>query len=258
MVGSVLPAWTLPVPPRSSSDVQGAAHAILRRAEFASPHRSLPAAAWHWVSEHIGRWLDDLGGGAGGARLGWLGVVAAVAAATGAIVWAVRHRERWGGRPRRTHGVVVSDVGAPRPLEAWLAEAAGCEARGAWQGCVRARYRALLAALVQRGVTDERPGRTSGEYLRRVSARLPEAADAMKEATGCFEECWYGHKEAGPAESAKLARLTEQILAAADGRKAPRGRGVTGGPRGLVGAGGVVGAEAMVGAGAAPTVSGPP
>src|SRR5207244_8332949 len=102
---------------------------------------------------------------------------------------------------------------AARPPGDWEAGAAGHEAAGRWRDAVRCRYRALVADLARRGVVDEVPGRTSGEYRAEVTASLPAAAADFTGATDLFERAWYGAADAGPDDDERFKRLAERVLA---------------------------------------------
>ncbi len=94
----------------------------------------------------------------------------------------------------------------------WLAEAAACEARGDWQAALRARYRALVAELARRGLVDEIPGRTTGEYRAEVAANLPLAAPEFSNATDLFELAVYGHAPTGPEDASRVRQLSDRVL----------------------------------------------
>jgi hypothetical protein len=80
---------------------------------------------------------------------------------------------------------------------------------------LRARYRALVAELAARGVVDEVPGRTTGEYRAEVIANLPGAAPEFGGATELFEATVYGDRSAGPSDTAELDALADRVLAGA-------------------------------------------
>src|SRR4029450_4451834 len=60
------------------------------------------------------------------------------------------------------------------------------------RAALRSRYRALAPDLASRGLVEEVPGRTAGEYRRQVGRALPEAATDFAGATELFEVAWYG------------------------------------------------------------------
>ena len=105
-----------------------------------------------------------------------------------------------------------------RRADQWEAEAERLEAAGDWKPALRARFRALVATLVERGHVDDVPGRTTGEYRAEVRAGLPEAADAFAGATYLFEDAWYGDEPTGEVENARFRALATDVLAHAPKR----------------------------------------
>jgi hypothetical protein len=108
---------------------------------------------------------------------------------------------------------VDTDVG--RPPTDWQAEALAHESAGEWREALRCRYRAMVAALAARGLIDEVPGRTSGEYRAVVTRSVPGAAPDFSGATELFERAWYGGKPTGPEDSARFRELSERVLVGA-------------------------------------------
>jgi hypothetical protein len=212
-------SWTiwrlrpLPAPQADPERVRQAARDILGRPEFRPPRRSLPAAAWHWLSTQIGKLLGDLFGlGGGGAATGAV-VSAGLLALVVFVGWlVVRH---WTGLPSRRHDApfTVTPGWRARSAAEWRAEAAAHEAAGRWRDALRARYRALVAELAGRGLVEEIPGRTSGEYRRMVDLSVPAGAGPFDEATSLFEETWYGDRRSGPDDQVRFDRLAGRVLA---------------------------------------------
>jgi len=162
------------------------------------------------VLDWIGRLFDRLTGAAGpGSVVGLIIVAAAVAVVVVLLARFARSVQR-----DRVSGVRVSgQVG--RPATDWRAEAAAHEAAGRWRDALRCRYRALVADLAARGLVDEIPGRTSGEYRREVAASLPDAAPEFSDATDLFERAWYGAAPAGPEENERFVGLADRVLSGA-------------------------------------------
>jgi hypothetical protein len=203
----------LPAPTIDPQRVKDLTQQILRRREFQPPRRSLLQAAWHWLSNQIGKLLSNLfGGGSFGSdnvALVVVGVVSIVVIAL--VVTAVVRRGR-GGRGPRQPVVVLRGPGASPSPAAWRAEAAAHEAAGRWRDALRCRYRALVAELVGRGLVEEIPGRTSGEYRRDVTAVVPAAGPAFDGATDLFEESWYGDRPTGPEDQERFDDLARRVL----------------------------------------------
>ncbi len=205
---------TLPVPTDDPAKVRDLADRILKRPEFQPPRRGVLEAAWHWLSTELGNVLSRLFGGSGGIS-GWLAVLVVAVVAVVVIVLVgltVRNRGAGSSGPRRPV-VVLAGRGPNRSAAEWRREAALNEAAGRWRDALRCRYRALVADLAGRGVVEEVPGRTSGEYRLDVGAVAPAAGPDFDGATDLFEQAWYGDRPTGPADQAAFDELSERVLA---------------------------------------------
>jgi hypothetical protein len=69
-----------------------------------------------------------------------------------------------------------------------------------------------VADLAARGLVEEVPGRTAGEYRRQVDAVVPEVAPAFDGATSLFEGAWYGGRSTGAEEAARFRELEARVL----------------------------------------------
>jgi Domain of unknown function (DUF4129) len=103
-------------------------------------------------------------------------------------------------------------AGRRRSAAEWRAEAEAQERAGAWREAVRSRYRALVADLAARGLVEEVPGRTAGEYRREVGEALPAVATDFAGATELFEVAWYGRSDTGAQEASQLRDLSDRVL----------------------------------------------
>ncbi|WP_330359630.1 DUF4129 domain-containing protein [Actinosynnema sp. ALI-1.44] len=74
--------------------------------------------------------------------------------------------------------------------------ALAAEAQGNLAEAVRERFRAVVRGLEERGVLDERSGRTVDEVAGAAGARLPEHADALRAAARIFDDVCYGGRAA--------------------------------------------------------------
>jgi hypothetical protein len=216
----------LPTPTNDPARIRDLTQQILRRREFQPPKRTLLGAAWHWLTTEIGKLLGRLFGGGGFGGNSALFVVVAVAAVVVALV-VVTVRGRGRGRTKAGLPVVVlRGYGAGRSPADWRAEAAAHEAAGRWREALRCRYRALIAELVGRGLVEEIPGRTSGEYRHDVTAVVPAAAPAFDGATDLFEQAWYGDRPIGREDQEAFDDLARRVLTPAGGapgsRETPR------------------------------------
>jgi Domain of unknown function (DUF4129) len=211
---TVLVRWavaTLPVPHHDPLQVRGAAQDILRRAEFQPSKRSWWSAAIHWVLHGLGQLLGRLLGIGGGSGVqGWLAVAALVAVVVVVVLLAVRYWVPLARNPSRP--VVMTAARRGRSAVDWRAEAARHERDGRWRDALRCRYRALVADLAGRGVVEEVPGRTAGEYRAEMQARAPAVATEFAGATALFEDAWYGDRPTGPDEQAHFDELAGRVV----------------------------------------------
>jgi len=183
-----------------------AVHAILSRPEF-QPTPVTPIERLRtWVLHELGRLIENV------LSFGPHGIVGALIALVllgGLVFIIVRSVMATGTNPVR-EGFVVG--GERRPPEDWLAEAVRREAEGDWRGALRCRYRALVAELARRGLIEEIPGTTTGEYKRAVGAYLPTGATEFGGATELFELAWYGDEPTDAETAASFRALSERVL----------------------------------------------
>jgi Domain of unknown function (DUF4129) len=202
----VVAAGDLPAPTRDPDRVREAVREVLARPEFRPPERSLLQRAWDWLLEQAGRLLAELGASGVG---GIVGLAVLVLALLGIGLLAARFSRGVTPSPE----VRAAVPGAPRrPAADWRAEAEAHERAGRWRQAVRCRHRALVAELAARGLVDEVPGRTAGEYRREVGRSLPDAAADFAGATELFELAWYGRGEPGAPEASRVRELSGRVL----------------------------------------------
>jgi hypothetical protein len=216
--GSVVVGWVvagvgwaqeqggLRVPVRDPDQVREVTREVLSRPEFRMPERSLLERVLDWVLEVTGRLLAALGGSGAG---GIVGLVLLGLILLGVGVLAARFSRGLTPSPEVAAAV---PAGRPRSAAEWRADAEAQERAGAWREAVRSRYRALVADLAHRGVVEEIPGRTAGEYRREVGRSLPDAAGDFAGATELFEVAWYGRADTGAREAAHLRDLSDRVL----------------------------------------------
>jgi hypothetical protein len=199
----------LPEPQLDAPRVREAIEAILARREFAPEPRSWTERARDLVIERLGDLLGALFDGGAGGLVGWIvvGVLTVVA-----VLAALRFTRGLRGDPTATSD---TDRAQRRPAADWQAAAAAHEAAGEWRAALRCRWRALVADLDGRGLVEEVPGRTAGEYRRQVAVALPGAAPDFDAATALFEEAWYGEHPAGAEQVERLGALSARVLAGA-------------------------------------------
>ena len=193
-------------PQRDAATARDAARRVLDRPEYRRPAPTLLQRARSWARRQLERLLGAVLGGGRGEMLFW-------AVAAGGLVVTVFLVVRF-GRGMSADPARRMSVPAPRRRTAaeWRAEAEAHESAGRWRAGLRCRYRALLADLAERGVVDEVPGRTAGEYRREVEERAPAVAEPFGRATELFEQAWYGNRPTGADEAAAFDDLATRVL----------------------------------------------
>jgi hypothetical protein len=203
----------LPEPESSADQVQEVIDRILARPEFAPAPRSAPERGRDWVAERLDELLEAIFAAGAGSAVGWA-IVALLVAIT--VVLAVRF-----SRGVRSDPVLapMPSSGARRPATDWRTDAATHEAAGRWRAALRCWWRALVADLAGRGLVEEAPGRTAGEYRRQVATAAPAAAVDFDAATVLFEDAWYGDRPADATQAQRLRALSARVLEEAGSRK---------------------------------------
>lgn len=187
-----------------------------------------------WLADRLHGLSDGLVGHLPGRGVGALGLVAlAVVAVAGVRIWL--------GPARRTarRAELAADGAHAGPATAadLRAAADAYAARGAWAEAVRARLRAAVRCLEERGMAEPRPGRTLGELETVVGAAVPGAAAAFAGAARAFGEIWYGGARAD-AEAYRAAVAADTAITRAT---VARAAAVTAGATGATGNAGATG-----------------
>ena len=207
---------------------------ILSQRQF-NPRPSLFQRVGHVLNQWLAWLLDRLD--LGSYSNSWVSDAIVVALAVGVVV-AVAVAARRGvfrrlSSPGASPGVLVTDGGVVLTPEAWRREAGRLAAEGRYREALRCRYRAVVGELAQRGVIDEVPGRTSGDYERLVNRLLPGVSARFSALTASFERCWYGREPSDASGQAAFDEIARSLVADVDanlhkgsvgtGHRGPRG-----------------------------------
>ncbi|MGQ0618200.1 MAG: DUF4129 domain-containing protein [Acidimicrobiia bacterium] len=201
------PAQGEPGPP--ADEIRRRADDIAGR-EFAQ-HESLLERALGWVGDR----RPDVGpGGTAGSGPGFVGVALTLVILVVGLVLLWRILGRLGTvLDQRAEGppAFVTESDRRRSEADWRALAEAAEGAGRLRQALRARYGELVAALVAMRALDTVPGRTSGEYRRRLAASVPGGADDFGAATELFETAWYGGKAPSPEAYDRFRTLAGRV-----------------------------------------------
>lgn len=164
--------------------------------------------------ERAAQWLDDRVGEA----LGWLhgtlpgglsGVLLLVL--LGVVLFVVARL--WVGKRARAHRIRRDGVLPPSPPSAdeYRRAAERDAAQGRWNDAVQNRFRGLVRELEERGVFEERSGRTATEAGRTAGEWLPELAQEFRDVAILFNGVRYGRQEATPQDVSRMADVEAAV-----------------------------------------------
>jgi hypothetical protein len=160
------------------------------------------SAVLRWLADAYHRLVSATPGGA----LGLLVIIAVVAG----VVLVLLRRRGVSVRARRRAGAEL-DVPVNRTADDLRREADALAARGEWAEAVRARLRAVVRALEERGIVDPRPGRTAAEVAAEAGSARPDLRDALWSGALTFGEIWYGDRRATASDDRVLAELDAAV-----------------------------------------------
>jgi hypothetical protein len=182
------------------------ARGILARPEFRTAPKPLVDRARDWLFHRIGRLISLLASGGAGS---FIAIAIVVLAALVIVILVARYSRTVRADPAHALPPVLVER---RAAGDWLADAIAYEQAGSWRNALRCRYRALVAELAGRGVLDEVPGTTAGEYRIAVGRRVPAVGRPFGQASDLFERAWYGDEPGGPDEAGQFRRLADEVL----------------------------------------------
>jgi hypothetical protein len=78
-------------------------------------------------------------------------------------------------------------------------------------------FRTIAARAVERGLLEERPGRTARELATDLDPVLPAHADELTRASALFDQVFYGHRSAVAGEPSTLLDLDDALREARPG-----------------------------------------
>lgn len=174
-----------------------------------------------WVTEQL-QGLE----GVGLPPLGALAVVVGVAVVVVLLaLWVAGPVRGRVATRRRARAVLAADD--RRSADDVRAAADAAAAAGDWSTAVAERFRAVVRGLEERGVLDERPGRTAHEAAGLAARALPGVAAELAHGGDRFDDVVYGERAATADDDRRMRALDDAVRAARAGG-APVGAGVGG------------------------------
>lgn len=190
----------------SSDDARAAASRELTDPAYPAAQPPLLERVVTWIVNRLTEWLDAVSsvvpGGPGGL------LVLALAAVVVAII--VRLRVGKVAMDRRGGGRAVFS-GRPQSSAEHRQAADQAFARGDLVKAVRERFRAIVRDLEQRGVLDERSGRTVDETAAEAGRQLPGRATELRHAAQIFDDIVYGGRAATAEDYQRLATIDAAV-----------------------------------------------
>ncbi|MFC8191152.1 DUF4129 domain-containing protein [Cellulomonas sp. NPDC057328] len=149
--------------------------------------------------------------------LGALALVVGVAVVVVAIaLWVAGPVRGRVATRRRAQAVLAADD--RRTADDLRAAADAAATAGDWAAAVAERFRAVVRALEERGVLDERPGRTAHEAAGLAARALPAVAGDLALGGDRFDDVVYGHRGATPEDDRRMRDVDAAVRAARVGR----------------------------------------
>jgi uncharacterized membrane protein len=188
-------------------DARRAASAELADPGYRAAEPSLVDKVLTWIGERI---ADLLSGVSNSVPGGIFGVVVLLVVVIVLVVVIRLKAGKLGRAARRQHQVFE---GRARSADEYRRSAEAAAARGDFDEAVRERFRAVVRALEQRALLDERSGRTADEAAADAGGLLPGCADELRHAAGEFDDVHYGGRAASPEAYQRLVDLDARAQA---------------------------------------------
>jgi hypothetical protein len=188
-------------------EARDAARQELERREYDEARPSLTYRAISWVIEKIQEALDHASSVPGG-RLGVLLILLVAGLLVAVVVVRLRPSMRTPLSADLFEGAAVLTAAQHRQA----ADAAA--ARGDHAEAVRERLRAVVRSLEERGILDQRPGRTALEVSAEAAKTVPALAEPLRRGAVTFERIWYGGQPADASAYAVLVAVDNEVSGA--------------------------------------------
>lgn len=166
---------------------------------------------WQRVVNHILDWLNRRSQGVHSSTgvppvLQWfilalliVGVIVLVVYVTGGLRRSARSEDLFAGES------------GPTTAEQHRKRADEHAAAGRYAEAIRERMRAIARELEDRGVLDNRPGRTADEIAAEAGGLVPGIRSDLRRAAWIFDEVWFGERTATAAWDGEMAAVDTRI-----------------------------------------------
>jgi hypothetical protein len=185
-------------------DARRAAAAELADPGYRAAEPSLLSQVIKWLGDRLSALLDGISNIVPGGFVGLIVIIAVL------IVLAVVIRLKVGRTSRAARVERLVFEGRARSADEHRRAAADAAARGEFDEAVRERFRAIVRALEERGLLDQRSGRTADEAATDAGRVLPAGAAELIGGARLFDDVHYGGRTATAENYRRLVELDER------------------------------------------------
>lgn len=189
-------------------EAAAAAARELAKEVYAAQRPPLWQRALTWVLERLQELFDAATRATPGGPWGLLVLALVAAAVVVAVRWRAGAVRRAGGAPPPLF------AGRPQTAAEHRAAADRAATEGRFADAVRERFRAVVRRLEERGLLDERPGRTADEAADDAALVLPGCGPGLRAGARLFDEVVYGRRPADATADARLRALDAEVESA--------------------------------------------
>lgn len=195
-----------PVP---GDEAREAAERELSKQIYQRQEPSLFERFLNWLEDLIGDLLQQTAGSGPGGTIGGLIIGAVLIGLIAAVLF------RFGPLARSRRSAASGAHLEPTVTEDEHRQRADAfAAEGRYAEAVRERLRAIVRSLTDRGLLDNRAGRTATEIATEAGRELPTVASDLLDAAELFGAIWYGRRTATADDDALLRAIDAKVAAA--------------------------------------------
>jgi hypothetical protein len=170
----------------------------------------------NWIFRKITELLAGITGGSAEGSA----AVAVIALVVIAVIVAVLVKFGPLSRTRRRRTDEASHLAPTTSDDEHRRKADAHAAEGRFAEAIRERLRAIIRGLTDRGVLDNRLGRTAMEVATEAGRKLPTIAGDLRDAASLFGAVWYGRRPATAGDYERMRTIDGRVAAARPGGQA--------------------------------------
>jgi Na+-transporting methylmalonyl-CoA/oxaloacetate decarboxylase gamma subunit len=189
-------------------DARAAVQAELTDPRYAAARPNLLSTVFNWIVEKFMDLLNAISGAVPGGFLGVLVILVVLVVLVVVVRLRVGKLGRSAGQARQVF------AGRKQTADEYRAASTAAAEAGDYGQAVREHFRAIVRALEQRGLLDERSGRTADEAAAEAGKLLPDCAAGLFDGARLFDDVHYGGHPATSAGYRQLVELDDRCAVA--------------------------------------------